>query len=92
MAFVFKIRLCLVIIIENIAAFRAEFRRLSGIFRFPPAFVATVTNITCWCRFTAIVTEFACVGGAAGAGPLGRSCRPGLSAVGAEVSGILCTA
>ena len=69
-------------VIERIAAFHAEFRRIMRIFRFPAALIALIERRTCRLRLTALHAEFALVYSTALAAPavLGRLWRAALRA------------
>ena len=72
-----------VILIEYIAAFRAELGRIFRVFRLPAAFIAFKKR--CACRFgaAAVLAELTLIQRSAGTGPA-VLCRLRLSAVGAE--------
>ena len=72
-----------VILIEYIAAFRAELGRIFRVFRLPAAFIAFIKR--CACRFgaAAVLAELTLIQRSAGTGPAVLR-RLRLSAVGAE--------
>lgn len=75
-----------VVFIERIAAFRAEFRRMIGIFGFPTAFVTPIEGSAGRFRFAALTAEFSLIDCTAGTGP--SFCRPGLAAFQTKFAGI----
>ena len=78
--------LFLIVIVKNVSAFGAEFRRMMGIFGLTAAFVAAIKGSVVGLLCAAFGAEFAFVDCTAGAGP---ACCLGLfgSAFGAEFAG-----
>ena len=74
-----------VTLVELIAAFGAEFRRILGIFRLPAALVATVQGLSHWLLGTTLGAELTLIDTAAGTGPA-KHLR--VAAIGAELAGV----